>query len=76
MRFDTSRIDERIHRLQEVKRIVSDPELVQMLLEFLEVEEKVERPRRMSPAPEAGRGLMQSDDASDLVNRITRTIGA
>ncbi len=35
MRLDIARIEERIAKLQEIKRIASDPEMARILLEFL-----------------------------------------
>ncbi len=35
MRLDVARIEERIAKLQEIKRIASDPEMARILLEFL-----------------------------------------
>ena len=39
MRLDLTKIDERISKLQEIKRIASDPELIRMLLEFVALDE-------------------------------------
>ena len=35
MQLDITKIDERIQKLQEIKRIAADSELVRMLLEFI-----------------------------------------
>ena len=35
MRLDITKIDERIQRLQELRRIANDPEMAQLLSEFL-----------------------------------------
>ena len=43
MRLDIARIDERIKKLQEIKRIASDPEMTSMLFDCLVGDE--------SPAP-------------------------
>jgi len=43
MQLNLKKIDERISKLQEIRRIASDPELVSMLFEFIGTEEaKVE----------------------------------
>jgi len=77
MHLDANRIDERIQKLQEIKRIASDPELVQMLFEFIDFEDnKLERPRRIPPASDANKGLAAGDEASELINRVARSIGA
>ncbi|MDP9171834.1 MAG: hypothetical protein M3N54_14555 [Acidobacteriota bacterium] len=36
MQLDLRRVDERIQKLQEIKRIAGDPELVALLFEFLD----------------------------------------
>jgi hypothetical protein len=38
MRLDINKIDDRIKKLQEIKRILADPELTALLMEFLTVE--------------------------------------
>ncbi len=39
MRLDITKIDESISKLQEIKRIASDPELIRMLLEFVALDD-------------------------------------
>lgn len=69
MRLDLSKIDERIRRLQEIRRIASDPEAATILLECITSED--ERSDRPSPAKDAGIGVpRQSDKASDLVANV------
>ncbi len=46
VRLDANKIDERIQKLQELKRIAADPELLQMLFEFMDMDE--ETPARFS----------------------------
>jgi hypothetical protein len=75
MRLNPDKINERIQRLQEIKRIASDPELVEMLFDFIEFEEaRGERPRRM--VAETTRGTAPTDEIGDLVNRVARSVGA
>lgn len=77
MRIDPDKIDERIHKLQEIKRIASDPELVQMLFEFIDLDDnRMERPRRINPVSDVNRAASASDEAGDLINRVARSIGA
>jgi hypothetical protein len=76
MRLDPDKIDQRIQKLEEIKRIASDPELVQMLFELIELEDNTsERPRRMRPA-DANRATPATDEAGELMNRVARSIGA
>jgi hypothetical protein len=76
MRLNPDKIDERIKKLQEIKRIASDPELVQMLFDFIETEDpRLDRSRRMGPA-EGHRGVTGTDEIGDLVNRVARSVGA
>jgi hypothetical protein len=76
MRLNPDKIEERIQRLQEIKRIASDPELVAMLFDFIELEDpRADRPRRISSA-EATRGGAGNDEIGDLVNRVARSVGA
>jgi hypothetical protein len=69
MRLNPEKIDERIRKLQEIKRIASDPEMVQMLFEFIDLEEtRHERPRRIGPP--------SAEEVGELVNRVVRSVGA
>ena len=77
MRLDANKIDERIQKLQELKRIAADPELLQMLFEFMDMDE--ETPARFSrerqPAKvEVNRTASHSDEASELINRVVRSV--
>jgi hypothetical protein len=44
MQLNIRKIDERIQKLQEIKRIAADPEMVAMLLEFIAGDEAKEEP--------------------------------
>lgn len=44
MRLDIQKLDERIKKLQEIRRIAADPELATILLEFMSTEETVAEP--------------------------------
>ena len=77
MRLNPDKIDDRIRKLQEIKRIASDPELIQMLFEFIDVEDNRsgDRLRRIGPA-DGNRGTAPNDEIGDLVNRVVRSVGA
>lgn len=66
MRLDIGKIDERIQKLQEIKRIAADPEMVEILLEFVIAEN--DGLSGLSPAKiERGARSRNTDEASDLV---------
>lgn len=46
MWLNTSRIDARIEKLQEIKRIAGDPELLALLQEFVTLEPKAAEPAK------------------------------
>lgn len=54
MRLDIKKIDDRIAKLQELRRIASDPELVSVLAEFVtsDDESALEPPPQVKPAAE------------------------
>jgi hypothetical protein len=79
MRLDTTKIDDRIRKLQELKRIASDPEMVGMLSEFLDLNE--EAPAHFAAAAGAvgGEGnpvpaQSPSDEAGDLINHVVQSV--
>ena len=43
MKLNVHKIDERLEKLHEIRRIVSDPELVSMLLEFISDDDREEQ---------------------------------
>jgi hypothetical protein len=47
MQLNVQRIEERIHKLQEIKRIASDPEMLKILMEFISLEDE---PHHARPA--------------------------
>ena len=77
MQLNLRKIDEHIQRLQEVRRIAADPELVAMLFEFVSRED--ERPGPISE-PAGGTVLAAGADAvgaprlddADVVNRVVK----
>src|SRR5437762_2288393 len=52
MRLDLAKIDERIRRLQELRRIAGDPEMARILLDCLSTDEEA-RERLPEPCPKA-----------------------
>ena len=77
MRIDATKIDQRIQKLQEIKRIAADPELVEMLFEFMDIDEEMPSSSsalRRSAKPETGRAALAPDEASEVVNRVVRSV--
>jgi hypothetical protein len=67
MQLNLKKLDERIQKLQEIKRIAADPELVAMLLEFVAAdEEKAAAGPAAKPHPIA---IPRPDDF-DIVNQV------
>jgi hypothetical protein len=79
MRFDLQRLDDRIKKLHEIRRIAADPEMANILLEFLTPQMRqdygVSEP---APAPRAnGNGTpLKSEEADDLINDVVNGIDA
>jgi hypothetical protein len=67
MQLNIKKIDERIQKLQEIKRIASDPELVAMLLEFIGAEDDR---RETAPAAKVEAASASNGDDDDLVKKI------
>jgi hypothetical protein len=44
MQLNVQRIDERIHKLQEIRKIVADPEMLNILMEFISTEDERREP--------------------------------
>jgi hypothetical protein len=74
MHLDVSRIEERIHKLQEVKRIANDSELLSMITEFIVMNDRAADP---VPAPKvpvavaASTGAPRPED-TDVVNQLMK----
>jgi hypothetical protein len=74
MYINPNKIDEKIRKLQEIRRIASDPELVQMLSEFIDLDEnKPQSSRRVAPPPVANTAKIP-DDVSELVDRVFQAV--
>jgi len=70
MQVNLKKIDERIQKLQEIKRIAADPELMAMLFEFIATEdERTEHPAAPAKAEAAAAG---NPDESELVKQILK----
>jgi hypothetical protein len=69
MRFDLQKIDERIKKLQEIRRLATDPEAGSLLLEFISPADD-----RSEPAPVAkleGNGTAShSSEARELIKEV------
>ena len=73
MHLNLRKIDERIQKLQEIKRIAADPELVAMLFEFIGTEEERKAVAPPLPPPPSGKDATvfapNADDVS-IVNQV------
>jgi hypothetical protein len=68
MQLNIKKLDERIQKLQEIKRIAADPELVAMLLEFIGADD--ERPAAAAAAPKPNAAAMPRPDDMDIINQV------
>jgi len=69
MQLNVQRIDERIHKLQEIKRIAADPEMVKMLMEFISMEDETHQPV-MAADPANGNAQARYDDMGELTKVV------
>ncbi len=67
MQLNIRKLDERIQKLQEIKRIAADPELVAMLLEFIAADD--EKPSAAAPPKPLTVTIPRPDDF-DIVNQV------
>jgi len=72
MQLNVQRIEERIHKLQEIKRIAADPEMVKMLMEFISLDEE---PRQLGLANDLANANAQPryDDMGELA-KVTHVV--
>jgi hypothetical protein len=76
MRLDIRKIDDRINKLQEVRRIASDPEMIAVLAEFLTSEEESReplsepKPAIQSPVIAKTEQVPDNSDVEDIVRGI------
>ena len=72
MHLNLNKIDERIQKLQEVKRIANDPDLLRMIGEFLVADDRALDP---VPAPKAAVDTVpvaSHADDDDMVDRLMK----
>jgi hypothetical protein len=68
MQLNVKRIDERIHKLQEIRRLAADPELLKILLEFI-MDDELREPA----ADSAGVGGKPNyEDVSELAKVVNQ----
>ena len=77
MHLDVDRIEERIQKLQEVRRIANDPDLLRMLTEFIVMD--AYRPEPVSipepaPGPKAAASKVAAakNDEADIVSQLMK----
>ena len=69
MRFDLQKIDERITKLQEIRRLATDPEVASLLLEFMSPTDELSKPIPVAK-PEGNGASNHSSDTSELVKEV------
>jgi hypothetical protein len=69
MRFDLEKIDERIKKLQEIRRLATDPEAASLLLEFMSPSDEQSEPTR-AIQPDRVDAAIHASDATDVVKEI------
>jgi hypothetical protein len=70
MRIDLQKLDERIKKLQEIRRIATDPELATILLEFMSPEDTAAEPVSIPKSTEMPRVESTQDLVKDIVSGI------
>jgi hypothetical protein len=68
MQLNVKRIDERIYKLQEIKRIAADPEMLKILLEFIIDDES----REPAADPLSTVGKPHYEDITKLANSVNQ----
>jgi hypothetical protein len=69
MRFDLQKIDERIKKLQEIRRLATDPEAASLLMEFMSPTHELSEPTPAAIADTNGDGAHPSD-SRELVKEV------
>ncbi|HTP30748.1 MAG TPA: hypothetical protein VMJ75_01150 [Candidatus Acidoferrales bacterium] len=67
MQLNVKKIESRIQKLQEIRRIAADPELVSMLLEFIVTDD--DHNEDVAPKPHSAVSGASPDDI-DIVERV------
>jgi hypothetical protein len=70
MQVDMKKLDARIQKLQDIRRIAADPELVNLLLDFISTED--ERKEVVPPAKTHLNPSAPSADDIELVDRVLK----
>lgn len=73
MKIDVQKIDERIKKLQELRRLATDPEISNILSEFITVGDELPQPAlptNVGPPIE----LPTPETASQLVNEVVQSV--
>lgn len=68
MRIDIHKLNERIKKLQEIRRIAADPELATILLEFMSTREAVAEPVLVPKLDDIS--TLRVDNTHDLVKDV------
>jgi hypothetical protein len=68
MKIDIQKLDDRIKKLQEIRRIAADSELVTLLLEFMTNEETVPEPVLVTKPADVT--ISRADNVQDMVNGV------
>lgn len=68
MQLNLRKLDDRIQKLQEIRRIAADPELVSMLFEFIGEDERPER----IPAAKIEAAIAGGPADADIVDQVLK----
>ena len=68
MRFDVQKIDERIKKLQELRRIATDPEISSLISEFVTTGDEYSQP--LMPVNVAPIDKPATESTNDLINDV------
>jgi len=68
MRIDIQKLDDRIKKLQEIRRIAANPELAMILLEFMDTEDAVPEPVSVPNLEDVS--TPRVDSTHELVNEV------
>src|ERR1041385_5919178 len=79
MRLDISKLDDRIRKLQEIKKIVSDPEMLAILMEFVTAETEMPQAQpqaaRSSEPPEQAAPAPTGEEADRIIKEMIQSSG-
>jgi hypothetical protein len=69
MRFDLQKIDERIKKLQEIRKLATDPEAASLLVEFMSPADEQSQPTPVAKS-EANGTAPHSSDSREFVTEV------